>query len=101
MQLDNNYLLKGAPIIANPVIVQQGDNGIVYLSISAHGLWIHTLSSQQISQWQQSIKGATPTLAKTYLVSQPGVAGVVIQLPFGADHLPASVDQIKFHLVNV
>ncbi len=101
MQLDNNYLLKGALIIASPVIVQQGDKGIVYLSVSAHGLWIHTLSSQQVSQWKQSIKGATPTLAKTYLVSQPGVASVVIQLPFGADHLPASVDQMKFVLVNV
>lgn len=101
MQLDNNYVLKGAPVIANPVIVQQGNNGIIYLSISAHELWIHALSSQQISQWQQSIKGATPTLAKTYLVSQPGVASVVIQLPFGADHLPASVDQIKIMLVNV
>lgn len=101
MQLGNDYLIKGAPIIANPVIVQQGNNGIIYLSISAHGLWIHTLSSQQISQWRQSIKGATATLAKTYLVSQPSVASVVIQLPFGADHLPASVDQIKFVLVNV
>jgi serine/threonine protein kinase len=97
---DSNYLLKGAPVIANPVIVQHGNNGIIYLSISAHGLWLHTISSQQISQWQQSIKGATPTLAKTYLVSQPGVASVVIQLPFGVDHLPASVDQIKFVLVN-
>ncbi len=101
VQLDNNYLLKGALIIASPVIVQQGDKGIVYLSISAHGLWIHTLSSQQVSQWKQSIKGATPTLAKTYLVTQPGVASVVIQLPFGADHLPASVDQMEFVLVNV
>jgi serine/threonine protein kinase len=101
MQLGNNYLLKGTPVVANPVVVQQGNNGIVYLSISAHGLWIHTLSSQQISQWKESIKGATPTLAKTYLVAQPGVASVVIQLPFGSDHLPASVDQMKFVLVNM
>jgi serine/threonine protein kinase len=101
MLLDNNYLLKGSPTIANPVVVQQGNNGIIYLSVSARGLWMHTLSSQQIGQWQQSIKGATPTLAKTYLISQPGVAGVEIQLPFGSDHLPASVDQIKIVLVNV
>jgi serine/threonine protein kinase len=101
LQLNSTYLLKGAAVIANPVVVQQGSNGIVYLSISAQGLWIHALSPQQISQWKESIKGATPTLAKTYLVSQPGVASVVIQLPFGADHLPASVDQMKFVLVNM
>jgi serine/threonine protein kinase len=101
MLLDSNYLLKGAPAIANPTVVQQGDNGIIYLSVQARGLWMYILSTQQIGQWQQSIKGATPTLAKTYLVSQSGVAGVQIQLPFGADHLPASVDQIKIVLVNV
>jgi serine/threonine protein kinase len=99
--LDNNYLLKGTLAVANPVIVQRGENGISYLSVSASGLWMYTLPSQQISQWQQSIKGATPTLAKTYLVSQPGVASVELQLPFGSDHLPASVDQIKIVLVNV
>ncbi len=99
--LDNHYLLKGALAIANPVIVQHGANGIIYLSVSARGLWMYTLSSQQIGQWQQSIKGATPTLAKTYLISQPGVASVEVQLPFGSDHLPASVDQIKIVLVNM
>ncbi len=92
--------MKGAPIVANPVVVQQGGNGVIYLSVPAHGLWMYTFSSQQIEQWQQSIKGATPTLAKTYLVSQPGVAVVQIQLPFGADHLPVSIDQIKVVLVN-
>lgn len=101
LQLDSNYLLKGIPTIANPVVVQQSQNGIIYLSVAAHGLWIHTFSSQQIGQWQQSVKGATPMLAKTYIVTQPGVAGVEIQLPFGADHLPASVDQIRVVLVNV
>ncbi len=101
LQLDGNFLLKGVPTIANPVVVQQTQDGIIYLSILAHGLWVHTFSSQQIGQWQQSIKGATPMLAKTYLVTQPGVANVEIQLPFGADHLPASIDQIRFVLVNV
>jgi len=101
LQLDSHYLLKGVPTIANPVVVQQSQNGIIYLSVSAHGLWIHKFSSQQIGQWQQSIKGATPILAKTYLVTQPGVSNVEIQLPFGADHLPASVDQIRIVLVNV
>jgi serine/threonine protein kinase len=99
--LDNDYQLKGAAAIANPVIVQQGGKGVIYLSVSARGIWMYTISSQQISQWRQSIKGATPTLARTYLISQSGVADAQIQLPFGADHLPVSIDQIKVVLVNV
>ena len=99
-QLDRNYILKDVLTIGNPVVVQQGQMGIIYLSISARGSWIHTFSSQQIGQWQQSIKGATPMLAKTYLDTQPGVVNVQIRLPFGADHLPASVDQIKIVLIN-
>jgi len=31
------------------------------------GLWIYIPSSQQLNAWLQSIKGATPTLAKAYL----------------------------------
>ncbi len=99
-QLDRNYMLKDVLTIGNPVVVQQGQMGLIYLSVSARGNWIYTFSSQQIGQWQQSIKGATPMLAKTYLDTQPGVVNVQIRLPFGADHLPASVDQIKIVLVN-
>jgi serine/threonine protein kinase len=101
LQLDHNYQLKDVLTIGNPVVVQQGQKGIVYLSISARGIWAHMFSTQQIGQWQQSIKGATPMLAKTYLETQPGVANVEIRLPFGTDHIPASVDQIKIVLVNV
>jgi len=100
LQLESNYLLKDVLAIGNPVVVKQGQMGIIYLSVAARGVWIHTFSSQQIGQWQQSIKGATPVLAKTYLDTQPGVANVQIQLPFGADHLPASIDQIKIVFVN-
>ncbi len=100
LQLDSDYHLKDVLTIGNPVVVQQGQVGIIYLSVSVHGIWIHTFSSQQIGQWQQSIKGATPMLAKTYLDTQPGVANVQIRLPFGADHLPASVNQIRIVLVN-
>jgi serine/threonine protein kinase len=99
-QLESNYLLKDVPKIGNPVVVQQGQMGIIYLSVSARGNWIHRFSTQQIEQWQQSIKGATPILAKTYLNTQPGVANVQIRLPFGADHLPVSVDQIRIVFVN-
>jgi serine/threonine protein kinase len=100
VQLDSNYQLKDVPTIGNPMVVQQRQMGIIYLSVSAHGIWLHRFSSQQIGQWQQSIKGATPMLAKTYLDTQSGVANVQIRLPFGADHLPTSIDQIRIVLVN-
>ncbi len=100
LQLDSNYRLKDVPMIGNPIVVQKGQMGIIYLSISVRGIWIHTFSSQKIRQWQQSIKGATPILATTYLDTQPGEANVKIRLPFGTDHLPDSVDQIRIVLVN-
>jgi len=98
--LGQSYQLKVAPSIVKPIVVQQGKDGILYLSVSVRGLWIYNLTPQQVSQWRQSIKGATPTLASTYLTSQPGVAAVQIQLPFGTDHLPVSVDQIQIVFVN-
>jgi serine/threonine protein kinase len=99
--LGKSYQLKGSPAIATPVVVQQGKNGIIYLSVLVRGLWMYNLLPQQFNLWRQSIKGATPILAKAYLASQPGVAGIQVQLPFGADHLPTSIDQIKIVLVNV
>lgn len=96
--LGNNYQLEGIPSVATPRVVQQGRNGLIYLSVSAHGLWVYHLSPQQLDQWRQSTKGFTSTSALAYFNSQPGVASVRIQLPFGADHLPTSVDQIKIVL---
>ena len=95
LQLGSQFHLKDVLTIGNPEVIQQGQMGTIYLSVSVQGIWIHTFSSQQIGQWQQSIKGATPILAKTYLDTQTGVTSVQIRLPFGADHLPTSVDQIR------
>jgi len=95
VQLGSQYQLKDVLTIGNPEVIQQGQMGTIYLSVSVQGIWIHTFSAQQIGQWQQSIKGATPILAKTYLDTQTGVTSVQIRLPFGADHLPTSVDQIR------
>jgi serine/threonine protein kinase len=95
LQLGSQYQLKDVLTIGNPEVIQQGQKGTIYLSVSVQGIWIHTFSSQQIGQWQQSIKGATPILAKTYLDTQTGVTSVQIRLPFGDDHLPTSVDQIR------
>ncbi len=98
LQLGSQYQLKDVLTIGNPDVIQQGQMGTIYLSVSVQGIWIHTFSSQQIGQWQQSIKGATPILAKTYLDTQTGVNSVQIRLPFGADHLPTSIDQIRIIL---
>ncbi len=93
--LGNNYQLQGTPAILASPQTQQGQNGVVYLSVSVRGLWIYALSTQQVSKWRQSIKGATSAAALAYLNEQPGVATVEIHLPFGADHLPSSIDDIR------
>ncbi len=98
--LGSNYQPQMMPVVAMPHVVQQGESGLVYLSVSAHGHWVYTFSSQQLVQWRQSIKGATSTLALAYLDAQPGVMSVHIQLPFGADHIPSSIDQIKVVIVD-
>ena len=100
-QLGNDYQLKDTLTVTAPVVTSQQKNGVIYLSVSARGLWLYHLTQQQVDQWRQSIKGATPQLAQTYITSQAGVASVQIQLPFGADHLPISLDQILIVLVNV
>ena len=98
--LGNNFQFRGMPIVATPRVVQQTEKGLVYLSVSAHGRWVYTFSPQQLVRWRQSIKGATSTLALAYLNTQPGVVSAHIQLPFGTDHLPSSVDQIKIVLMG-
>jgi hypothetical protein len=98
--LDNNYQLHGTLTIATPRVEAPAKNGLVYLSVSVHGLWVYTLTSQQTSRWLQLIKGATSAAALAYLNEQPGVAAVQIHLPFAADHLPSSIDDIKIILVT-
>ncbi|HLI71984.1 MAG TPA: hypothetical protein VKV19_19700, partial [Ktedonobacteraceae bacterium] len=53
-------------------------------------------TSQQEEQWRQAIKGASLTLAQSYLSTRPGIMAVHIQLPFGTDHLPIDETQIVF-----
>ena len=98
--LKNNYRLKGSPTFPDPAGIQQAQDNVIYLSVAVRGLWIYNFTNQQISTWLQSIKGATPTSASTYLTKQQGVSSVQIQLPFGADHLPISADQIQIVFVN-
>jgi hypothetical protein len=99
-QLGNDYQLKDTLSVASPVVTSQEKQGVIFLSVSAHGVWVYQVTQQQVDQWRQSIKGATPQLAKTFISSQSGVYSVKIQLPFGTDHLPSSLDQILIVLVN-
>jgi hypothetical protein len=98
--LGSNYQLKNPLVVANPAITAQEKNGVIYLSIAVRGLWFYQITQQQTNQWQQSIKGATTQLAQAFITQQPGVAHVHIQLPFGTDHLPSSVEQIQIVLVS-
>jgi hypothetical protein len=94
----HTYKLESIPSVALPRVVQQGKNGLIYLSVSTYGRWVYAFSAQQSGGWLQSIKGAPSALALAYLNAQPGVAAVRIQLPFGTDHLPSSINQIKIVL---
>ncbi len=96
--LGNTYKPESIPSVALPRVVQQGKNGLIYLSVSTYGRWVYAFSAQQLGGWLQSIKGAPSALALAYLNTQPGVAAVRIQLPFGTDHLPSSINQIKIVL---
>jgi len=94
------YQIQGTPGIGNIAIVDVSKSGVIYLSVSVHGTWIYNLSPQQINAWPQYIKGATSAAALAYLNTQPGVSGVEIHLPFGADHLPTSTNEIRIILEN-
>jgi hypothetical protein len=98
--LGNPYLLQGTPSTDTPNVVQRGQNGLIYLSVSVHGLWVYPLSSEQMRQWCQPIKGATSEAALAYLRTQDGVGAVQIELPNGTDRLPSSVDDINIVLVS-
>ncbi len=96
--LGNSYQLQGTATVDPPRVVKPGKNGIIYLSVTVHEVWLYSFSFQQLKQWKQTIKGNTLVKALAFLNEQPGVAAVQIHLPFGADHLPTSVDQINIAL---
>lgn len=93
--LGSFFQLQGTPSILSTHLVSQQQSGLIFLDISAHGTWIYMFSSQQLERWRQTIKGATMDAALAYLNTQPGVGAVQIRLPFGSNHFPSSVDQIK------
>ncbi len=93
--LGSGYVQRGSPYVGVPHVFQQGKNGVVYLSVLVREAWVYAFSTQQLDQWKQSIRGATLKAALAYLNAQAGVEAVQIHLPFGTDHFPTTVDQIK------
>lgn len=98
--LGNHYQLAGTPNVDMPRVVDQGKNGVLYLSVLVHESWVYTFSAQQLEQWKQSIKGETSEAALAFLNEQTGVAAIQIHLPFGADHISTIIDQIKIELAH-
>lgn len=92
--LDSNYQQQGDLVTSQPT-VQPGKDGVIYVSITVSGVWAYNLSPQITGQWRQSIRGATSAAALAYLNSRPGIASVQINLPFGTDHLPDTIDNIQ------
>lgn len=95
-----HYQLRGSPNIAEPSIVQQGDDGRLYLSIHANGLWAYTITPVEEDLWRQAIKGASVTLAQNYLSTRPGITTAQIQLPFNTNTLPTDEGQIVFIVIQ-
>ena len=98
--LGTSYQLAGTPKVDVPRVVEQGKNGVLYLSVQVYESRLFTFSPQQLAKWKQSIKGATSEAALAFLNQQSGIAAVQIHLPFGADHIPTTIDQIKIELTS-
>jgi len=98
--LGHIYQEQSTPTVGNITVVDVNKDGIVYLSVPVHGMWMYNLGSQQVDIWSQSIRGSTTAAAIAYLGTQPGVAGADIHLPFGTDHLPTSSEEIRIVLVG-
>jgi serine/threonine protein kinase len=98
--LDSNYYAQGNATIVGKPAIQAGQNGTIYISLQVRGTWIYQHSSKQIGQWIDALRGATTAAAEAYLKAQPGIANIQISLPFGADRLPNSYNQIDVVLVK-
>jgi len=98
--LGSHYQLAGTPNVDMPRVVDQSKNGVLYLSVPVHESWVYMFTAHQLEQWKQSIKGATSEVALAFLNEQAGVAAIQIHLPFGTDHIPTVIDQIKIELTT-
>ncbi len=98
--LGSAYKVQGTPALVGNPVVHSGKNGIVFLSTTVKGFWVYQLTQDTMSGWPQAVKGSTTQAALAFLNGQPGVKSVEITLPFGTDHLPSSVNEIKIVLIN-
>jgi serine/threonine protein kinase len=96
--LGSSYQRAGNADIGVPRLVEQGKDGLVYLSVAVHEIWRYHFPTQLFSAWRQHIHGDTSEAALAYLNQQQGVAAVLIHLPFGTDHLPTTLNQIQIIL---
>jgi serine/threonine protein kinase len=94
------YQLRGTTALVGQPVVSQGKDGIVFLNVTVRGLWVYKITQEEMKAWPGSIKGSPTAAALAFLNARPGIKSVQIQLPFGADHLPASVNEIKIVLVD-
>lgn len=94
--IGTGYQPRGGLHIAPATVEQQGNDGRLYLSIAASGLWAYNVTPLMEQQWRQAIKGATVPLAQSYLTTRPGITAASIVLPFGMDHLPTDDAQLVF-----
>jgi serine/threonine protein kinase len=93
--LDGKYQRSGMATVDVPHVVQQGKDGLVYLSVTVQEIWRYHFPAQAFNLWRQQIQGTTSEDALAYLNQQAGVAAVSIHLPFGTDHLPTTLAQIQ------
>ncbi len=96
--LGSHYQAQGTPTITSQHADVQAKDGLIYLNVAIHGTWLYIFTPQQTSQWRQTIKGETATVALAYLETQEGVSTVQIHLPFQADRFPTTNDGIEIKI---
>jgi serine/threonine protein kinase len=100
-QFGQAYRLRSGSLKADdPQVTQQGEQGIVYLSVHVQGIWLYQIAPQTVARWRDELRGTSSSVALAYLRSQAGVTAVQIHLPFGADHLPPQADEIQIVIAD-
>ncbi|GCE31785.1 hypothetical protein KDA_72690 [Dictyobacter alpinus] len=97
-KIGTGYQLQGQATVSDPIDATAGKDGLAYLTLKAQGIWSYNFSDDQIKKLRAPIKGASADVARTYLITQPGVESVDIRLPFGTDHIPTTLDDITIIL---
>jgi hypothetical protein len=67
--------------VAQPIIIDT--KGTVSLNVSAQGLWVYQFSKKVLQGFKNTIAHKSEQAATNYLLKQPGVKSVNIQIPSG------------------